>query len=428
MSLAIIEINDSGHCCRNDMGEIFISPGYAFLTNDGIETGDIAMKKSFLSPQRSFNQFWRQLNLSPLSHPTNKVRHNADLAFQQLTDLYNKLNKPSEIIFAIPGTFDREQLSIILGLAKASSFKVLGLVDSAVAAVCHFGSKDKASDGKCFVHLDIQLHQTVFTRLQKNQGTLKRTCVDIVTDIGLRNFYDDWARNIADKFIKEYRFDPLHTAEGEQQLYNSLPKWIEELNLNSETIAILDSPQGTYQLVVNLEELLAGSTKKINQLKKKFISKAENSDVLVASHRLLLLPGISEKLAKFHILKKEAAVFGSLENSQEIIQDQQNMHLVISLNNLTSNIPETTNLILTKIPTHVLYKHEAIEIGNVLYFDLYQGSLRFTQSQISKKSIFLMENNLYINDEDKDQKEKVKLNLGEVITVESESFELIRVI
>ena len=38
-----------------------------------------------------------------------------------------------------------------------------------------------------------------------------------------------------------------------------------------------------------------------------------------------------------------------------------------------------------------------------------------------------MENNLYINDEDKDQKEKVKLNLGEVITVESESFELIRV-
>jgi hypothetical protein len=180
--------------------------------------------------------------------------------------------------------------------------------------------------------------------------------------------------------------------------------------------------------VVNLEELLAGSTKKINQLKKKFISKAENSDVLVASHRLLLLPGISEKLAKFHILKKEAAVFGSLENSQEIIQDQQNMHLVISLNNLTSNIPETTNLILTKIPTHVLYKHEAIEIGNVLYFDLYQGSLRFTQSQISKKSIFLMENNVYINDEDKDQKEKVKLNLGEVITVESESFELIRVI
>ena len=41
MSLAIIEINDSGHCCGNEMGEIFISPGYAFLTNDGIETGDI---------------------------------------------------------------------------------------------------------------------------------------------------------------------------------------------------------------------------------------------------------------------------------------------------------------------------------------------------------------------------------------------------
>lgn len=426
MSLAIIEINDSGHCCGNGMGEIFISPGYAFLTNDGIETGDIALKKSFLSPQKSFNQFWRQLSLSPVSYPTNKVRHNADLAFQQLTDLYNQLNKPSEIIFAIPGSFDHQQLSIILGLAKALSFKVLGLVDSAVAAVSHFESKDKVSGTKYFVHLDIQLHQTVFTQLQKSQGTLKRTAVDIVTDVGIATFYDDWARCIADKFIKEYRFDPFHTAEGEQQLYNLLPKWLGELNLSSETTAVLDSPQGTYQLVIHLDELLKESTKKINQLKKRFTSKVKGRDILVASHRLLLLPGISEKLDKFHILKKDAAVFGSLENSQEITRDQ-NIHIVISLNNLIPDTPDTMNFTSMKLPTHILYKHEAIEIGNILYFDLQEDSLRFAQSQISKKSIFLVENNLYINDEDRNKKEKVQLHLGEVITVGSESFQLIRV-
>lgn len=427
MSLAIIEINDSGHFCKNDVGETFVSPGYAFLTNDGIETGDIAQKKSFLSPQKSFNKFWRQLSLLPLSHPTNKVRHNADLAFQQLTDLYNQLNKPSEIIFAIPGSFDQQQLSIILGLAKALNLKVLGLVDSAVAAVSHFESEDKVSDTKYFVHLDIQLHQTVFTQLQKSQGTLKRTCVDVVTDVGITAFHDDWARNIADKFIKEYRFDPLHTAEGEQQLYNLLPKWLEELNLNLETTAVLDSPQGTYQLVIYLDELLEGSTKKINQLKKKFTSKVKKRDILVASHRLPLLPGISEKLGKFHILKKGAAIFGSLENLQEIIQDQQSMHLVISLKNLISNTPETMNSTSTKLPTHVLYKHEAIKIENILYFDLHGDSLRFSQSDTSKKSIFLMENNLYINDEDRNKTEKVQLSLGEVITVGSESFQLIRV-
>ncbi len=170
------------------------------------------------------------------------------------------------------------------------------------------------------MHLDIQLHQTVFTQLQKNQGILKRTFVDIVTDVGITTFYGDWAKHIADKFIKEYRFDPLHTAEGEQQLYNLLPKWLEELNLSSETTAVLDSPQGKYQLVIHLDELLKESTKKINQLKKKFTSIVKSRDILVASHRLLLLPGISEKLAKFHILKKDAAVFGSLENSQKIIK------------------------------------------------------------------------------------------------------------
>jgi hypothetical protein len=85
------------------------------------------------------------------------------------------------------------------------------------------------------------------------------------------------------------------------------------------------------------------------------------------------------------------------------------------------------SLTSTKPPTHILYKHEAIEIGNILYFDLQGDSLRFTQTQISKKSIFLVGNNLYISDEDRNEKEKIQLNLGEVITVGSESFQLIRV-
>ena len=38
-----------------------------------------------------------------------------------------------------------------------------------------------------------------------------------------------------------------------------------------------------------------------------------------------------------------------------------------------------------------------------------------------------MGNNLYINDEDRNKKEKVQLRLGEVITVGSESFQLIKV-
>jgi hypothetical protein len=38
-----------------------------------------------------------------------------------------------------------------------------------------------------------------------------------------------------------------------------------------------------------------------------------------------------------------------------------------------------------------------------------------------------MQSDLYINDQDKDQEEKVRLNLGQIITVGSESFQLIKV-
>ena len=62
MSLAIIEINDSGHCCGNEMGEIFISPGYAFLTNDGIETGEqgAATHAGNEPPRRWWRDVWRR--------------------------------------------------------------------------------------------------------------------------------------------------------------------------------------------------------------------------------------------------------------------------------------------------------------------------------------------------------------------------------
>ncbi len=426
-SLAIIEINDSGHCCGTNIDEIFISPGYAFLSNDRIETGDIALKKSFLSPQNSFNQFWRQLNLSPLNHPTKKARHNADLAFQQLTDLHKKLNNPSQIIFAVPGSLDREQLSIILGLAEASSFEILGLIDSAIAATCNFDIEGRSKNDECLIYMDIELHQTVFTRLLKSKTLTKRLSVDVVSDIGIKTIYDVWARNIANKFIKEHRYDPLYTAEGEWQLYNSLPKWLEKLNRGSETMAVLSSPLGNYQLTISLDELLTESAKKINQLKKKFMTIIKDDDILVANHRLKLLPGVIEKLGEFHILKKDAAIFGAFENIQNIKQGQKLRKLVTSLNIPSVDASQNSNSSSNEIPTHVLYKNKAVAIKNILYFKLHNGSLEFSQNQISKKSIFLMQSDLYINDQDKDQEEKVRLNLGQIITVGSESFQLIKV-
>ena len=427
MGLAIIEINDSGHCCGNGKSKSFTSPGYAFLTNKGVDTGDIAQQKSYLSPQQSFNQFWHQLNLSPLAHPTKKIRHNADLAFQQLVDLHEKLGSPSEILFAVPGSFNREQLSILLGLAGACNFQVAGLVDSAVSAISSFKSKNSYVGSKNFIHLDIQLHQIIFTRLLVGKYAIKRTFVDMVTDVGLNVFYSDWARYIANKFIEEFRYDPLHKAEGEQQLYDELPNWLEQLNTSKEIIISLNSPHRSYKLPLSLGELLIISKKNIGKLKKKFIGISNKDDILIGSHRLKLLPSIAEEFGEFHILNEDAVILGSLENLDCIKQDIQNIFLVTSIDNNKPNESRKSSLLLQNVPTHILYNDEAIKIGSILYIDFHTNFLKFSQKKTSKTSLIFVNDNLYFNDAENPRKKEIPLKIGQNIVIGSQSFQLIKV-
>ncbi|MEJ6613071.1 MAG: hypothetical protein QNL64_07265 [Porticoccus sp.] len=431
IGIAIIEINDSGHCCGNSKGEVFVSPGYALLTNKGIDTGNIARLKSYLSPQQSFNQFWRQLSLSPLAYPTNRARHNGDLAFQQLLDLHKELGHPDEVILAIPGSFDREQLSIILGLVQAAPFKSIGFVDSAVAAVSQLRFAEQPNSKKYLVHLDIQLHQIVFTRLLVSEHCKERVHVEVIPDIGLKAFYDDWAKYIANKFIQEYRYNPLHTAKGEQQLYNLLPGWIKKLCANKEIKIALDSPQGSYQLTLDLDDLLTSNNKKIAQLKQKFSTILLEGDLLFASHRTRLLPGLTEQLGKFHILPENSAVLGCLQHLSNIKQDHKNIFLVTKIGNQDLSAVEEFSQSPKNTPTHALYQNRALAIGKILYISTHGAHLVFSQERTTKTFLFYKNGHVYLTTKETDLAKKYQnnpLKVGENITIGSQYFQLIAVI
>lgn len=457
MSIAIIEINDCGLCCGNAQGEIFVSPGYALVTKQGITTGNAALEKAYLQPQQSFNQYWRQLNLSPLSSPTPQARHNADLAYAQLLQLHRECGSPEEIIFATPGSFDRDQLSIVLGLAKASPFKTLGLVDSAVAAATQ--SNMSLAKNNQLLHLDIQLHQLVLTRISVDNH-IERTQVEVMTDIGLKTFYDNWARYIADQFIQQYRYDPLHTAQGEQQLYDSLPNWLEKINDHQELAVSLDSPQGSYRLNLNRNALLASSQGKLEQLQQKLDSLLGQNDTLIASHRTNLLPGLTTQLGTDNTLPANAAVLGCLENIDSITGSEENIHFVTRIPNQKASVqeansqessssqeveesdskikPETQPEVKPRVkqfadsrePTHALYQHRAQAIGDVLYIQQKEDDLHLSQQQISDTKLFRENGQIYLRSEQADisaQNPATPLQIGETINIGSHLLQLIEV-
>jgi molecular chaperone DnaK (HSP70) len=132
MSLKVIELNDNAITVGDESGIILQSPGFALALENKIELGETAEQQARLQPTNSYNKFWHELSMEPLSQHKG-IRHLADIAYAQLLHLAELGEIDSDVIFAVPGNFTRQQLAIVLGLAKQSPFNPVGLVDSALA-------------------------------------------------------------------------------------------------------------------------------------------------------------------------------------------------------------------------------------------------------------------------------------------------------
>ena len=229
MNLSIIELNDSEIRVANGTDIIVRSPGYALINQDEIVVGEAARKQAHLNPRVSNNRFWSSLNQDALAVSNKLARHNADLAYAHLCDLYEQAGKPDEIIFAVPDSYSDDQLALLLGLAEACEFTAVGLVDTAVAAA------SAVADNGQYMHINIHLHHTILTELEANDG-IKRVNTRLLEGNGLIAIYDKCISYIADLFIHQSRFDPLHHAETEQALYTQLPKWLDALQTDNEVL------------------------------------------------------------------------------------------------------------------------------------------------------------------------------------------------
>jgi len=298
---ALIELVDTEILAVRGEGPLLRAPGYALLEDGGIETGAAALAKAWLYPQRSFNQFWRQLTLAPLPASHRHARHYADLAFAQLRQIHTDLGAPDQMLFALPGNFSRDQLSILLGLANALPATTLGMVDTAVAAA---SSLAHAGD---VLHLDIQLHQTVVTHLRVDDQ-VKRVAVEILPDTGVKAFHNAWAQYIADQFIQQYRYDPLHQARDEQQLHDRLPSWLEALTHDDQVSAELATGRGDFHLMLTRSALAAHTAERVSRLRQA-LDKFPRGALRVASYRLERLPGVGEALG-LQMLKEQQTLDG----------------------------------------------------------------------------------------------------------------------
>lgn len=320
MSVDLLEINDLGVSLTGEHGRIE-SPGYALLDGAALTLGEQARARARMQPRQVVSQFWSRLGTDPIPNATGRARHHADLAWAHLNELHQRAGKPDELVIAVPASMSRDQLGILLGIAERCDFATIGLVDSATAAAAGNGCTGPV------IHVDLQLHQCVLTRIGVDNNTLVREAAEVVPATGWLQLMERWAAMATAGFVRQCRFDPLHAAQTEQQLYDSIPAWLDALSTSTEISAELRSANNSYRATFRRDDFVNAAAPVLAQLGAA-LKRFNGNTPLLLSHRCAQLPGIEELGHPFQRVDHEATLRGCVENIDLLRSDDGSVRFI----------------------------------------------------------------------------------------------------
>lgn len=363
MSLKVIELNDKAISVGDDSGVLLRSPGFALAAGQDVVLGELAEQQARLQPTNSYNKYWHELNLDPIEHGNN-FRHHADIAFAHLQHLAEEADIGADVVIAVPGSFTRQQLSILLGLSQHSPFKVAGVVDSALAAAI---ASARASN---ILYADLQLHQVVVTKLSTDGSRLSSGSTVQIPGVGSQNFTDLVMQLATGMFIQQCRFNPQHDAESEQQLYNQLPIWLAQAQQDGNLILELNAGDTVHTAKMPMESLLTNLSNYFKKINEQVAAMATDHDTqLIVSPALADLPGFKASLPAsldLIVVDQGAVNDACLEYRDLITGGEQGISLVNSLpvsQHVSASVrPEQES---GEAPTHILHGNQAMSVKNI---------------------------------------------------------------
>ena len=292
MSLVAAHLNDAGLTFVDANGIRYREPGYALLDDDGLVTGDAAWRVSRLLPRRIQHRYWDTLDTESLTDARFGHLSTADLVSHQLEDVWSGIGDGDrQLAVAVPARMSAEQLGLLLGICGEIGIDVVALVDAAVAAT------RRRYDGAVPVHIDFGLHSAVLTRLYQDDSVQVERSV-VVDGAGLRALEDAWLATIAETFVRQSRFDPLHTAETEQALLDGLPGWLAQAAGSGSVPLSLTFGDIEHRAAIESLDLIAAAAPVYQRIVSRLraLYRADEQPALQLSDRAARLPGLADAL------------------------------------------------------------------------------------------------------------------------------------
>ena len=300
--MILLELNDAELGLYRDGTPIYRQPAIAHVGAKRCLFGLDALRMARLHPQQANQQYFARLNADPLPFPGTNATNHADLVYLHLLELKNSLagGASAGLVAAVPGSLDTDQLGVLLGIAQEAGTDLRGFVNSAVLM-----ASTTTLPAECWL-LDLHLNRACLTQLRADTEVVAIETQELA-GCGLLSCLDGWANLLADQFLQDTRFDPLHAAATEQQLYDQLYDWTEANRRH-------DAPEGDFAAEIHhdgherrVRVPRHALRRKLNQRFQQLAQKLDDNMPLLLAPRTAALPELLPALAELGLSAQSLA-------------------------------------------------------------------------------------------------------------------------
>jgi hypothetical protein len=361
-------INDAGITLSDGERICYREPGFALLDNDRLTTGNEAFMHARINPRSIHHRFWSSLSVESLQDRRFSHLSAADLVIAQLEQMWHAAQAAdAELVVAVPPYMKSQNLGLFLGICGELNIPVVAMVDAAVAAT------RREYKGAVPVHIDMSLHTATISRLAQ-PDYVQSEQTEVLESCGIFALYDTWINTVAEAFVQQSRFDPLHTAETEQMLLNQLGGWLAE-STRRDSVPLELHHRGV-DYTAELESLAliaaAGPVYQTIASKLRALYRAEDVPAIQVTDRIGRLPGLVEMLkarvgGEVYVLEAGATARGALSRLRDRNRGDGGVSLIRRLPwdqaavKFEQAAAENSE---AGVPTHLLYGNTAYAIGN----------------------------------------------------------------
>lgn len=255
---SIIEVSDICIRAYEDGRQVYAEPGVALLPpNASPVLGQQAQQVIRQQPTRIHSRFWSDLSTTPLSITQTGVRHGADLAWYQLARIKESITN-NEVVFCLSSHLSNAQMQLLAGICESLELKANYFLNAGLSQLAH---REKLPES--IAHLDLQLHQLVLSRYAHRDGLLELVSQEAVPGISYLQLIDRMVHALRDQFIHVSRFDPLHSGDTEQQLFDQVAGLVGssrlkpvEIKTSNQTYQVEPTPKDFAHVIAILGEAL----------------------------------------------------------------------------------------------------------------------------------------------------------------------------